>query len=134
MKTQMEGEGTAVLFSTEFGTLITQVLLCINQNFEKCVKHAVKEAVEEIKQNLIHQKEEEIEPGFITRSETIKFLNISPPTLYRYQKTGLLPYHKVGRKIYSPLISSFSILLSRITHTSSSIIRAILVLKPVLSI
>jgi excisionase family DNA binding protein len=100
MKAQIEGEGTAVLFPAEFGTLITQTLLHFNQNFEKCVKHAVKEAVEELKQRLTHQKEEEIEPGFITRSQAIKFLNISAPTLYRYQKTGLLPYHKVGRKIY----------------------------------
>jgi len=100
MKAQMEGEGTAVLFPTELGTLITQALLHLNQNFEKCVKYAVKDAFEELKQSLTHQKEEEIGPGFITRSQAIKFLNISPPTLYRYQKTGLLPYHKVGRKIY----------------------------------
>lgn len=100
MKAQIEGEGPAILFPTEFGTLITQALLHFNQNFERCVKHAVKNAVEEIKQNLTQQKEDEIEPGFITRSQAIKFLNISAPTLYRYQKTGLLPYHKVGRKIY----------------------------------
>jgi excisionase family DNA binding protein len=100
MSIKTEGTGTAVLFPNEFGNLITQALLHLNQNFEICVKNAVKSIVEELKQDLTHQKEEEIESGFITRSQAIKFLNISPPTLYRYQKTGLLPYHKVGRKIY----------------------------------
>lgn len=110
----IEGKGTAVLFQTEFGTLIEQVLLCMNQNFEQCVKHAVKEAFSELIPDLTHQKEEEIEPGFITRSQAIKFLNISPPTLYRYQKTGLLPYHKIGRKIYfnkSDLVNATKITL-----------------------
>ncbi|WP_461449801.1 helix-turn-helix domain-containing protein [Mucilaginibacter sp.] len=44
--------------------------------------------------------EVEIIDGFLTRAETLKFLKISSPTLQRYQKSGLLPYHKVGRKVY----------------------------------
>lgn len=95
----IEGKGIAPHFQMEFGSLIEQFLLHINRNIEECVKHAVKEAVEEINQLPISSQNVEIE-GFLSRMETLKFLKLSSPTLYRYQKSGLLPYHKVGRKIY----------------------------------
>lgn len=44
--------------------------------------------------------ESNIQSEFITRKEALVFLKISSPTLHRYQKAGLIPYYKVGRKVY----------------------------------
>ena len=99
MLPKTEVTGIAIPFPNEFGNLLEQLLLCMNQNIENCVKHAVKIAMEQVNQNLTVSKEEEIE-GFLSRSEALKFLKLSSPTLHRYQKAGLLPYHKVGRKVY----------------------------------
>ena len=99
MQKMIEGKGIAPHFQMEFGSLVEQFLLHINQGIEECVKHAVKAAVEETNRALTPSLNLGIE-GFLSRAETLKFLKLSPPTLYRYQNTGLLPYHKVGRKIY----------------------------------
>ncbi|MCC8410989.1 helix-turn-helix domain-containing protein [Mucilaginibacter sp. UR6-1] len=100
MPSPIEAKGIAIPFQTEFGTLITSFLLHINNSIEQCVTNAVRNALVELKQESAHQKNEELEAGFITRAEAVKFLKISYPTLHRYQKAGLLPYHKIGRKVY----------------------------------
>jgi hypothetical protein len=100
MQQMIEGKGIAPHFQKDFGSLIEQLLLCMTHNIGDYVKNVVREAIEEINHPLASSKEVEIEDGFLTRAEALKFLKISSPTLHRYQKAGLLPYHKVGRKIY----------------------------------
>lgn len=99
MQRRLEDKGVAPFCQMEFGNLVEQFLLHINQGIEECVKRAVRAAVEQNNQATTSSSNEVIE-GFLSRAETLQFLKLSSPTLYRYQKTGLLPYHKVGRKIY----------------------------------
>lgn len=95
-----EGTGIAPHFQMEFGSLVEQLLLCMTQGIGEYVKSVVKEIIEDYNTPSTASKEVEIEEGFLTRAEALKFLKISSPTLHRYQKSGLLPYHKVGRKVF----------------------------------
>lgn len=99
MQTQLEGKGITALFQYQFGNLIEQLLLHMNQSMEECVKRAVKSAIQEIGSTQTASKEDELD-GFLTRAETLKFLQVSAPSLLRYQKAGLLKYSKIGRKVY----------------------------------
>ena len=41
----------------------------------------------------------ETEKTFMTSSEVCNMLNIKRVALWRYTKSGILPYYKVGRKL-----------------------------------
>jgi predicted DNA-binding transcriptional regulator AlpA len=36
----------------------------------------------------------------ITRSEVMKMLNVSHSTLYHYQRKGIIPFLKIGNRVY----------------------------------
>ena len=100
MQTTYEGKKSTMLYPNDFGTLFTSLLSCITENISQCVKDSVKIGLDEYQQSLKHPKEEEIEDGYMTRSEAMKFLRTSAPTLHRYTKSGLLSCSKLGRKVY----------------------------------
>ena len=99
MQKMIEGKGIAPHFQKDFGSLVEQLLLCMTQSIGDYIKNVVKETIDQCNQPKA-TSEVEIIDGFLTRSETLKFLKISSPTLHCYQKSGLLPYHRVGRKVY----------------------------------
>jgi excisionase family DNA binding protein len=79
-------------FVNEFLTLLT---------------NTVKESVNDAAQNIFHELNRQKEPaelnkvadGFLTRVQVAELLNISIVTLFRYQKEGLIPYRRIGRRI-----------------------------------
>lgn len=40
---------------------------------------------------------------YLTRFEVSEMLNLSLPTLNKYNKTGILPAYKIGHKVYYKL-------------------------------
>jgi len=79
-------------FVNEFLTLLTNT-----------VKDSVNDAAQNIVNELNRQKEpaelNKIADGFLTRTQAAELLNISVVTLFRYQKEGLIPYMRIGRRI-----------------------------------
>ena len=64
------------------------------------IKQIVSSAVENLKETQVLQNE----PAFISRKDVCKMLKISPPTLNKWTKIGiLLSYKGVGRRVlYKP--------------------------------
>ena len=46
-----------------------------------------------------HAELNTVADGFLTRTQVAELLQVSFPTLHRYQKEGLIPYRKIGRRI-----------------------------------
>ena len=79
-------------FVNEFLTLLTNT-----------VKESVNDAAQNIFGELNRQKSTAelngVADGFLTRTQVAELLSISIVTLHRYQKEGLIPYRRVGRRI-----------------------------------
>lgn len=98
MKTTNEGALITGAFQRDFGTFITQVSTHFSQLIKDSVYSAMKETSSTARCNC--QETSETAPDFITKSRALEILKISAPTLLRYQKEGIIPYYRVGRKVY----------------------------------
>lgn len=80
--------------------LLNQFVCCLSS----VVKDAMNDSLTGIidKLDIVSSKpdKQNIQSEYITRKEALEYLNISPPTLYRHQRDKLIPYYKIGRKIY----------------------------------
>lgn len=65
------------------------------------LKNIIKETIKEELGSILSIKESTPEPKdlFLTRKDTCELLGCSPTTLYHYQKKGLIPFRKIGRKV-----------------------------------
>jgi excisionase family DNA binding protein len=62
--------------------------------------------------NTIEQPQTAGEENFITRVEVAELLGINLVSLWRYTRQGLLPYYRIGRKMYfrkSEIIASMKV-------------------------
>ncbi len=98
MKTINEGVQVTRTFQRDFETLINQFMLHFTQIIEQSVGEAIKSSSKE--RTSTSQKASDLGADFITKEQALILLKISKPTLIRYQKEGLLPYYRVGRKVY----------------------------------
>ena len=98
MKINNDGVQLTSTFQRDFGTIITQFVSHLTQSIESTVISAIANSALQEKCNC--QKTSEIGAELLTKSQALEILKISKPTLLRYQKEGLIPYHRVGRKVY----------------------------------
>lgn len=86
-------------FETFVKSFLSHISLLVEESMSKAVQITTKEEIGHIN----HPKKLDGIELLITRKETLNFLKISAPTLHRYQKEGLIPYYKVGRKVFFKL-------------------------------
>lgn len=99
MQNQTEGNNLLKSYQPDLAAFVNQFLTLLT--------NTVKESVNDATQNLVHElnrQKESVESnnvadGFLTRNQVAELLNISVVTLFRYQKEGLIPYRRVGRRI-----------------------------------
>ena len=99
MQTQTEGKTVLKSYKTDVSAFVNQFLTLLTNT----VKESVNDAAQNFFNELNRQKEPaqltNIADGFLTRTQVAELLNISIVTLHRYQKEGLIPYRRVGRRI-----------------------------------
>lgn len=99
MFSQPEGKSHLLPYQPDsVGALANQFLTLLATTITESVNHAAQNILSELKQKQ-HENTNEVADGFLTREETAKLLQISYPTLWRYQQDGTLPFHRVGRSI-----------------------------------
>lgn len=65
------------------------------------LKGLLKEILEESNlKDIFLSKQEKKRQDFLTTSDLLKQFNICRTTLYLWRKKGLIPYHRIGRRIY----------------------------------
>lgn len=114
MKTISEGVHLTSTFQRDFETLISQFMVHLTQ----VIEYSVRESLDSLenKQAINPTKTSDLGADFITKDQALTILKISKPTLARYQKEELLPYYKVGRKVYfrmSEIVSATKITLNK---------------------
>lgn len=82
---------------TDFKSFLNQIVSHITQAVELSVMRVIANSNNE---NFNCQKTSENGQEFLTKKQALDILKISAPTLLRYQKEGLIPYYRVGRKVY----------------------------------
>ena len=91
-----EKSSPSIKLDSLFSQLISEVALEIKQL-------VTKELLDNIQQSHIKNipsTTEKVDVDILTKEEAIKFLQTSSTTFYRYQKTGLFPTLRFGRKTY----------------------------------
>ncbi len=77
------------------------LVLAKSADLEKMIQAAVKTELE----NFSRWFEKQIDDNdkMLTRDETMKYLNISSSTLYRWTKDGVIKSHGIGDRVYYKL-------------------------------
>lgn len=77
------------------------LVLTKSSDLEKMIQAAVKAEL----QNFSRWFEKQIEDNdkTLTREETVKYLDISSTTLYRWTKEGIIKSHGIGSRVYYKL-------------------------------
>lgn len=77
------------------------LVLTKSSDLEKMIQAAVKAEL----QNFSRWFEKQIEDNdkTLTREETVKYLDISSTTLYRWTKEGIIQSHGIGSRVYYKL-------------------------------
>jgi excisionase family DNA binding protein len=70
----------------------------------KEIKRIIKETIKEVMKEFKNAKESSIatdsEDKLLTRDEVMKMLGVSHSTLYHYQKNQIIPFLKIGNRVY----------------------------------
>lgn len=64
-------------------------------------KEELENLIENAVQNAVKQNVKAVEPDqLMTRQQTADFLSVNLATLWRYTKSGVLPAHQIGNRVY----------------------------------
>lgn len=72
------------------------ITLLTSDQAQSLIAEAVQKAITEIQS----QAPALPDPEWVSNRSALKLLDVSPATLYRYRRGGLLPYSKVGHKVF----------------------------------
>jgi len=99
MQNQQEGNNLQKGYQPGIAAFVNEFLTLITNTVKESVNDATKNIVNELNRQQGNAELNTVADGFLTRVEVANLLQISYPTLYRYQKEGLIPYRRIGRRV-----------------------------------
>ncbi|PAW95322.1 hypothetical protein CKK33_18165 [Mucilaginibacter sp. MD40] len=99
MASQTEGNNILKGQQLSMVTFVNQFLTLVTDAVQESVDKAAKNIIAELsQQKTTHPGVDNLNDGYITREQVADLLQISYPTLHRYQCQGLIPVVRIGRK------------------------------------
>ncbi|MDB5005696.1 MAG: hypothetical protein JWP45_89 [Mucilaginibacter sp.] len=99
MQNQTEGNNLLKGYQPGIAAFVNEFLTLLTITVKESVNDAAKNLVQELNRQKESVELNKVADGFLTRTQVADLLNISIVTLHRYQKEGLIPYRRVGRRI-----------------------------------
>jgi len=99
MQNQTEGNNLLKGYQPGITAFVNEFLTLLTNTVKDSVNDAAQNIFNELNRQNGAAELNKVADGFLTRTQVAELLNISVVTLFRYQKEGLIPYRRVGRRI-----------------------------------